>query len=331
MRIAVFTIVAICFLVDGPQLAAQAQPGAAAQPAAQPAAKPIRKLAPGVLKSIRPEPLEEETITGPIALVELMTPAATMNWTPGFTPKTNTLFEKAKAVTLHRSIWNLEFSFKSVRMINVDIPQPTGKFQRRLIWYVVYRVRNPGYELQPEESEDQWGLKTYPKVSRVQKANLRFYPHMVLTGTARQADGSYARKEYLDRVIPVAWRPIQEREFPQGPRLYNSVEMSTQSIAQGESKWGFAAWEIVDPRVDYFSIYVKGLTNAFRVVNTSDGRRAYTQKALQLNFWRPGDVVYEHEREVRYGIPAVADPAEQARILSHYGLKERVDHRWVYR
>ena len=54
-------------------------------------------------------------------------------------------------------------------------------------------------------------------------------------------------------------------------------------------------------------------------------------KTLQLNFWRPGDVVYEHEEEIRYGVPAVSDPAEQAKILTKYGITERVDHLWVYR
>ncbi len=54
-------------------------------------------------------------------------------------------------------------------------------------------------------------------------------------------------------------------------------------------------------------------------------------KTLQMNFWRPGDAVFEHEKEVRYGVPARSDPAEQARILSQFGLQQRLDYLWVYR
>jgi hypothetical protein len=42
------------------------------------------------------------------------------------------------------------------------------------------------------------------------------------------------------------------------------------------------------------------------------GRKLY-RKRLKLNFWRPSDPYYEHEEEIRYGIPG------------------GVDYEWVYR
>jgi hypothetical protein len=89
-------------------------------------------------------------------------------------------------------------------------------------------------------------------------------------------------------------------------------------------------WEDIDPRTDFLAIYIQGLTNAFRLVETPQGI-THVSKTLQLNFWRPGDTVDEHEKEIRFGTPVFSDPAEQARILQIYGLTERLDYLWVYR
>jgi hypothetical protein len=94
--------------------------------------------------------------------------------------------------------------------------------------------------------------------------------------------------------------------------------------------WGIATWENVDPRVDYFSVQVQGLTNAFRVESV-DGKKLYRRKTLQLNFWRPGDTLDEIADKIRFGVPALADPARQIKILQTYGLSERLDYLWIYR
>ena len=102
---------------------------------------------------------------------------------------------------------------------------------------------------------------------------------------------------------------------PQG-ELLNSVEMAaagTSPIEAGRAQrgvWGVAMWEDVDPQIDFFSVYVGGLTNAYQ---WTDPRGAYkpgdppgtgrkfTRKTLQLNFWRPGDEIDQNEREIRFG------------------------------
>ena len=94
-------------------------------------------------------------------MVEIVTGLPELDWDPEFTAKSRTVFERAKLATLRREVWNLEFAFKPVRMIWVDIPQPSGKMQRKLIWYMVYRVKNDGYDLNPISNEDSWGFKTY--------------------------------------------------------------------------------------------------------------------------------------------------------------------------
>src|SRR5687767_15911908 len=91
---------------------------------------PPRQFAKGVITTIPPAPEDEEMFSGPRPLVELPIAIDGLEYDPKLAPKTSTVFERAKNVTLRRTIWNLEFSFKPMRMVYVDIPQPSGKMQR---------------------------------------------------------------------------------------------------------------------------------------------------------------------------------------------------------
>ena len=71
------------------------------------------------------------------------------------------------------------------------------------------------------------------------------------------------RRVYTDRLIPVALGPIRMREDPNRPFL-NTTEIGSGKIAVGKTVWGIVTWEDVDPRTKWFSIYVEGLTNAYR-------------------------------------------------------------------
>ncbi|MFV1965035.1 MAG: hypothetical protein ACC628_06400 [Pirellulaceae bacterium] len=298
-----------------------------------------RLLAPGVLTVIPPAAEKLETVTGPVPIVELVSGMPDLQWTPHYDPISNTLHEMAKRVIYRRKIWCLEFAFKPLRMIEVDIPQANGKMQRKLVWYLAYHVRNDGYDLNPKGTPDRWGHEVFDVEDDVTIDPLRFFPHFVLGSVEFD-------KEYLDRLIPAAQRAIQDREKPgAGIRLFNSVEMTQQKIPLSDGRidksvWGVATWEDVDPRIDFFSVFVRGLTNAFRFedppgayqVGAPPGSgRVFSFKTLQLNFWRPGDALMEHEREIRFGVPVDPDPTAQQEILNRFGLGERLDHLWVYR
>lgn len=301
-----------------------------------PPAPTFRPLAPGVLTVIPTAEEAGETANGPVPIVEIVKGIPDLDWTPNYEAKTQTLLEKAKSVTFHHAIWNLEFAFKPLRMIEIEIPQPSGRMQRKQIYYLVYRVKNAGYDLNPVAKEGVPGLKTHD-VERVNFAYRTFIPHFVL-------ESHEFKKQYLDRIIPAAKKPIQDRERP-GVELYNSVEITNVRIPLSDDRndrsvWGFVTWEDLDPRIDFFSIYVRGLTNAMTVANNPAAFKAgsppgtgreFTYKTLQLNFWRPGDTQYAHERELHYGVPIESDPAEQQGVLDKYGLKRRLDYQWVYR
>ena len=329
---------------------------ASAQEATQ-APQPI-EFAPGILTTIQPAPENEEMFSGPRPLVEVPIAIEGLEYEPKLNPKAATVFERAKAMTLRRTIWNLEFSFKPLRMIYVDIPQPSGKMQRKLVWYMVYRVRNLGGHIKPKpevatvDRESAGEADLVHTTFEAEKTNevelfgrtttdLRFFPHFVL------ASSEY-KKEYLDRVIPAALAPIREREFPgREVDLKNSLTIAEVPLGVSDpamnvdhSEWGVVTWVDVDPRIDYYLVYVQGLTNAYQFVDPDGGfkkgdqpgsARKFTKKTLQLNFWRPGDTVDPHEEEIRYGCRIDSDPVEQQEIFAQFGIDKPLDYVWLYR
>ena len=116
-----------------------------------------RVLAPGVLTTVAPAIEEGETYSAPADLIEISKARAHLKWQPNFTAPTRTLFERSLQVPLRRNVWGLEFTFKPFRMIEVDIPQVSGKMQRKTIWYMVYRVRYLGEEVHFEAQQDNIG------------------------------------------------------------------------------------------------------------------------------------------------------------------------------
>jgi hypothetical protein len=194
----------------------------------------------------------------------------------------------------------------------------------------VYRIRNTGAALKPV-AEGQGQFTAQP----AEPSPRRFVPEFVIEAHDVDRTGKKQFRAYLDRIVPVAMDPIRRREAG-GRLLHNSVTISDQEIpvvtnSEDEGVWGVAMWEDVDPSIDHFSIYVGGLTNAYDWADPpgayaagdppGKGRR-FTQKMLQLNFWRPGDEHDQHEREFRLGVAP-----SRANL---YGVKEGVAHRWTY-
>jgi hypothetical protein len=206
-------------------------------------------------------------------------------------------FPESKNVAFRRYVYYLDIKFKSMRMIDVDVPQPNGVMKKKKIWYLVYSVTNPGKVLPSVEAPDgSFQLQDSQKP-------VRFIPQLRLMSHE-------SGKIYRDRVIPVAVAAIRMREDPNREFL-NSAEIARE-IPVGQTLWGVATWEDVDPEIDRFSILVTGLTNAYRWEDAPNAPqpgaavgqgRKFLTKTLKLNFWRPGDEFYETEKEFRYGIP----------------------------
>ncbi len=287
------------------------------------------RFAPGVLTTIAPEVTREDLVEVH-DMIELRANPQ-LEREPNASTKSRTLYEMAKSVSFRRDAWCLELSFKPLRMIYVDIPQPSGKMQRKLIWYLVYRVRNTGVGLSPQQQED----RTFTAVEKSIES-LQFIPQFVLTSQDRDRTGQPLRKAYLDRIIPAALQVIGRRELP-GGELLNSVQISEHKLKLERGReigglWGVATWEDIDPQIDFFSVFVGGLSNAytwqdspeqFQLGNPPGKGRRFQRKQLQLNFWRPGDDLAENEQEIRYG----SAPGK----AGYYGTNEGVAYRWITR
>lgn len=290
-------------------------------------------FAPGTVRVIPPQATADETFTGPLTLRGLLDQHPEIEWTapdfeegrPHFDPRTRTLAQMAQQVILRREVFCFEFAFKPLRQIYVDVPQPNGTMKRKLIWYMVYRVRYRGGDLRPATDGD---VPIYSRIESVGYESRHFFPLFTLADQTLD-------KEYLDRVIPAVKPQIKTREKITTD-LYNSVEISSVPIPRTKDDsapgvWGLVTWEDVDPNVDFFSVFVYRLTNATQRVETKEGDEEYQQKVLQLNFFRPGDVIRETEDTTRFGIPAYTDPEEQEYILEKYDLEKPLDYLWKFR
>ncbi len=288
-----------------------------------------KQFAPGIVTTIPPEVLDEETVSIH-DLVEIRADKKLAR-EPSSTSKSRTLIEMAHDAHFRTPTWCLQLSFKPLRMIQVDMPQRSGKMQRKLLWYMVYRVRNTGAGLAAAEQDDGTFAAVEHSTERA-----RFIPQFVLSMKDRDRESARIRKAYLDRIIPAALQPIRRRESFDG-ELLNSAQMAEHllTVEKGRSSrgvWGVVTWEDVDPEIDFFSVYVGGLTNSlqwqdppetYKLGNPPGTGRQFLRKTLQLNFWRPGDAYAENEREIRYGVPP-----GKAEI---YDCNEGVAYRWVYR
>jgi len=334
----------------------QAGGGQPRQPSAVGA--PVRQLAPGVLTTIKPDRELDDTFASHLEgappndkVVEILRGGVPgLVWKPNFASATDLLAWKAAHADFRRPVWNLQFEFKPLRMMWVDMPTPDGKLTRKLVWYLVYRVKNVGQTLVPEKvaaegaAPAQWksgeaAPKDTYKISTTDQPEW-FAPVFVL-------ESGEVGKAYTDRVMPTVVPLIQKREDP-NRKLLNSVEISSKKIPlskgrEDNSVWGVATWTDVDPTIDRFSIFVKGLSNAYRWQDRDErvtpllkpslplkdaagnpnfhplsGERKLLQKALQLRFWRPGDEFSADESEIRFG----SDPKKE---------EGKPDYEWVWR
>jgi len=228
-------------------------------------------------------------------------------WQPKRAPSNATLLERAKNIEFQRDIWCLEFAFKPPRMIDVDVPTTQLRMQRKRVWYLVYRVRNRGGLRTVIDKDDPTKRTTEPFETPV-----RFLPHFVLESMegVTEDEGETAYRSYLDRVVPNASDLIRRREDP-ARELLDSAAMASQDIPPGEERWGVAVWEDVDPRIDFFTISVRGLTNAIRWRPRAAAKFApnlppasqmeHALESLRLDFWRPGDEREEVDEQMSVG------------------------------
>ncbi len=165
-------------------------------------------------------------------------------------------------------IWVLDFAFKPLRVIDVDIP---GK-GRRKVHYLYYTI-----------------------INRTGK------PRMLVPQFSLVTDSG---KRYEDAVLPQAVKVIQDREDPTKNLLgaVSVMGMIPPSTKEGidDAVFGVAVWEGVDPAADQLKIFVRGLSDGFQMVPSPDGSEPVVRyKTLRIDFIRRGDERNIHSREIQ--------------------------------
>lgn len=289
-------------------LALRAVPVVAAPPG-------FRELADGVLTVIPPNVAVAEMLLRD-DLREATVARRDLEWKPKQAAEGSTFVRRAVGREFPRELWCLEFAFKPPRSLDIDVPTSELRMRRTRIWYVVYRVRNlagptGSWMRLKTESDDTATDRSRRSVERFE-GPIRFVPHFVLESfePVGEGEGLLAYRAYLDRVLPTALPEIRRREDPRREYL-DSAAMAAAEIAPGQERWGVATWEDVDPRIDFFSISVTGLTNALQwrlapdaEVTAADPPNARLEEALQslrLDFWRPGDGRQEQTGQASIG------------------------------
>ena len=259
-----------------------------------------------------------------------------------------------------RDVWCLQFSFRPVRLVEVAIPNESGHFEMKTVWYLVYNVKNlgpseldaegirainsvlgsgvlEGDEMRlpvpgdvtllnvpraaPQEFRQQTGVFSPQPGDAVP---IRFVPNFILAtnrlvlGTIPEVNPETGVTEwhteitgvaYLDQFIPLALLRIKERE--RMPNLETTVSIAERELAPGEDAWGVAMWTDIDPRINEFSIFVSGLTNAYRWENRDweegemEGNigegQIIRRRVLKTDWWRVGDRHSLNEAQIRFG------------------------------
>ena len=195
----------------------------------------------------------------------------------------------------HPELWLLEAQFKKMRMVRLPVTDPrTGRRNEEAVWYMVFKLTNRDLE-RPEDNSD-----TIPVNVEDPSPTKIFQPQFTLV--TNDNDGS---QTYHDVILPEVQRQIERRERIQ---LHNPTELigtlpqltaAAEDDAQ-KSLYGVAIWRNIDPRTDFFSVYMSGICSAYQISTDAEGRTICSQKTVVQDFWRPGDEVGGDEREIRF-------------------------------
>ena len=198
--------------------------------------------------------------------------------------------------------WAMEVTFKPMRMVRLKIKDSkTGETKEHLVWYMLYKaVNRPIVKLQNQ-------AKTRPVNTEDPDLDTPYFiPEFTLV--TNDNDG---QQVYTDKVFPEAEAMILERELrgKESRGDYKNTVDIVQKIpatvtAGNETKQttlqGVVIWTGIDPKTDYFTVYMSGFSSGYKKMAGEDGKQSIARRTIQQKFWRPGDEFDEDEIEFRY-------------------------------
>lgn len=237
------------------------EPKKDAKPAAAEKAAAAEK--PELPKLPGPEPIPEVAL-GPV----LKTYPVRRGQRPG---PNETLVDASVLPRDRKGIWVLDFAFKPVRLRSVDIP---GK-GRKQVHYLFYRVIN-------NTGKDRMFVPQFT----------------IVTDTGQRLEDTPALPQ---AVATIKAREAAEKQTPlvNGPNAMGVIPASGKKEGIDDAVYGVAIWEGVDPKADAFHIYVRGLSDGYKLESPPGGGEPVRKdKTLRIDFSRPGDERKLNEREI---------------------------------
>ena len=244
-------------------------------------------------------------------------------WDPSHAPSHETLIGLASDRQFLRDVWCLEFAYRPPRTIEVDVPGENLETQKERVWYLLYRVRNIAVDENADVASGLGGSTRQVVFEKDEEGNddltrpttkfvnqsIHFEPHFVFeTHEALSRDeGLLEHQDHLDRLVSLAIVPISRREKIHPDMLHDSVSISERPIQPGEERWGVAIWQDIDPRIDFFTVFIYGLTNSIRWRHDAEFETdlehapEYERRELEclrLDFYHPGDADHDDFQEV---------------------------------
>lgn len=221
------------------------------------------------------------------------------------------------------ALWIGEVQFKPLRLIRLSwTDAATGKTQQEIVRYMVYRMIRRDYtELAGAEKQDLELKLADPETdpSNVLDADTSRplqMPRFVLQ--ADEADGTPVTS-WQDEVNVSIQNAVFAREMGRrglNLKLFNSVEglqeigdpvPTSDPDALQKAVYGVAVWRNVDDKADFFTVYMSGFSNAYRISTDAAGNKVVEEKVVIQKFERPGDEFRQEELEYRLVLDADLD------------------------
>lgn len=212
-------------------------------------------------------------------------------------------------------LWIAEVQFKPVRLIRLPVTDPkTGVTTNELVRYMVYRaIRRDYTELAGAEQAELQRKLSDPNLDPTNQLDAEVsvplqMPRFILE--TQETDGS-SIETYLDEVNLEIQRAVFDREMGRrgrNLRLFNSVEAiseigepvpSSDPDPLSKALYGVAVWRNVDPKADFFAVYMSGFCNSYRISTDASGKTVVEEKVVVQKFARPGDEFLQEEMEFR--------------------------------
>lgn len=213
------------------------------------------------------------------------------------------------------SLWTAEIQYKPIRHRLMPVTDPkTGQVNDELVWYFVYRIIPRDYtELAGENRDDLRAKLENAELKPSNNVDQQLVAPLMLPRFVLRGDDDVQPVNYVDEVNLEIQRAVFQREFGEDSanlNLLNSVT-GVQEIPPPVSAldplvdplknalYGVAIWRNVDPDTDYFTVFMSGFSNAYRI-DRPDADLIVERKVVEQRFGRPGDRYRQQESEFRF-------------------------------